>query len=148
MKLSRDQFGGLFMLLFSCTYGVLILEIPAITSTSGFDARSMPTFLAGLGILFSLGLLCRRGGTISLKHLNWRLGITFVVLLLAYSLTLRAVGFLLSTVAFLFSGFWLLGERNWVKSLVLAGSVSLGFWLIMSELLGLYLPAWPALLSD
>ena len=146
MKLSRDQVGGLFILCFSFVYGYLIFDIPEIDSVSGFDARSMPTFLAALGIVFSVGLLCRRGESASISHLNLRQGLAFIFLLIAYGLGLRPAGVLASTLIFLLAGFWLLGERNIGKNLVVAGSASVGFWLIMSELLGVYLPPWPELL--
>ena len=143
MRLSRDQIGGLFMLCFSCAYSILIFDIPKIESASGFDARSMPIFLGGLGTLFSLILLSRHGESASLNNLNFALGFTFVGLLIIYSVSLRPIGFLLSTTIFLFAGFWLLGERRLIKNSLVAVTVSFGFWLIMSELLGVYLPAWP-----
>ena len=131
------------MLCFSCAYGILIFDIPKIESAAGFDARSMPIFLAALGTLFSLALLTRRGELASFTNLNFGLGFAFVLLLITYSISLRAIGFLVSTLIFLFIVFWLLGERQLVKNAIVAAAVSVGFWLIMSELLGVYLPPWP-----
>lgn len=107
----------------------------------------MPIFLASLGILFSLVLLTRRGELASFTNLNFGLGFAFVLLLIAYSISLRTIGFLVSTLIFLFIGFWLLGERQLVKNAIVATAVSVVFWLIMSELLGVYLPPWPEVFS-
>ena len=155
MNLSRDQIGGLFMLLFSTTYALLIGNIPELEIsgnntgdfTTSFSARSMPTVLAILGILFSLILLLRgtthQESRLSLRGLNIGLGILFLILMVLYSVAIRPAGFLLSTFVFLFAGFWCLGERRVLKSLGIAGVVSVVFWLLMSQVLDVYLEPWP-----
>jgi putative tricarboxylic transport membrane protein len=145
MRLSHAQLGGLFMFLFSVCYGALILEIPVIANEETFTARSMPIFLTILGTTMALLLLFSRDGRVSnpIANLNWKLGLAFLLLMSAYGLALRPIGFVLTTVIFLCTSFWFLGERQVFKNLAIAIPLVLLFWLLMSELLGVYLPPWP-----
>lgn len=145
MKLKQDQIGGLFLLVFSTSYAALISDIPTIHSNESLTARSMPTALAALGILFGLGLLGRTksSGANPFLGLDLRLGLGFLALMSGYALTIRPVGFILSTFVFLVAGFWLLGERRWLKNCFIAGVVVTVFWLLMTQVLSVYLPPWP-----
>lgn len=146
MKLNQDQMGGLFLLVFSITYGALIADIPTLQSNETLTARSMPIVLATLGILFGLGLVARTR-TIQLSPfagLNLRLGTGFLLLMSAYALFIRPAGFIPSTILFLLLGFRLLGEQKWQKNLLIASLVVTLFWVLMSQALSVYLPPWPA----
>ncbi len=132
------------------SYGVLIFDIPLIANNETFTARSMPTFLAVFGTFLSLLLITRRDQSQQKQSekMNFRLGLTFLALMSAYGFAIRPAGFVLATVVFLFAGFWLLGERNATKNLAIALPVVVFFWWLMSELLGVYLPALPEILND
>jgi putative tricarboxylic transport membrane protein len=58
-------------------------------------------------------------------------------------LALRPLGFLLSTAIFLACGFYVLGERSYWLIMSIAIGVAGVFWWLMSEMLGVYLPALP-----
>lgn len=150
MSLTRTQIGGLFMLILSASYGFLIFDIPVIANNATLTARSMPTFLAVLGTCLAMLLLTRRHptpGTHSEK-MNFKLGLLFLILMSAYGFAIRPVGFVLATIVFLYTGFWLLGERNRIKNLMIAVPLVAIFWWMMVELLGVYLPALPEFLYD
>ena len=74
--------------------------------------------------------------------------LVFLILMSAYGFAIRPVGFVLATIVFLYTGFWLLGERNWIKNLMIAVPLVAIFWWMMVELLGVYLPALPEFLYD
>ena len=80
--------------------------------------------------------------------MNFKLGLVFLILMSAYGFAIRPVGFVLATIVFLYTGFWLLGERNWIKNLMIAVPLVAIFWWMMVELLGVYLPALPEFLYD
>ncbi len=70
---------------------------------------------------------------------DWpRVGLLLLTMV-AYGATFTWLGFLVSTMLFLGAGYLILGERR----LVVIGSasvlVTVGFWLIMTKLLGIYL---------
>jgi putative tricarboxylic transport membrane protein len=60
-----------------------------------------------------------------------------------YGLSLRPLGFLLSTSLFLMAGFLLLGERRPTWLIGVAVLVTVGFWALMSLGLGVFLSPWP-----
>ncbi len=62
----------------------------------------------------------------------------------AYGATLRPWGFLPATLGFLLCGFLLLGERRPAWLAGVAVTVAVGFWLLLSFGLGVYLAPWPA----
>ncbi len=145
MRLSKEQLGGLSLLLFSSVYCYLTFAIPLLPQfTDVYNARSMPGALGVLGIVLSLGLLTRRGHPAGIERLHWVHGLVFLLLMSLYGLSLRPLGFILSTVLFLIIGFFVLGERRWLPMCLVAGSVTAGFWLLMNFALGVYVAPWPA----
>ena len=144
MKLSKEQLGGLSLLLFSSVYCYLTLSIPLLPQFADvYNARSMPVALGVLGVLLSLALLTRRGSETGVERLHWVHGFVFLLLMSLYGLSLRPVGFILSTVLFLTAGFYVLGERRALAMMLVAGSVTAGFWLLMNFVLGVYIAPWP-----
>lgn len=143
-----DRLGGAALLAFCAGYGALIGEIPVLPLQEGaaFTARTLPTFLAACGVVLSAWLLLaptRRPlpgveGTGVLRVL------LFLALMSAYGLALPVGGFLPASAAFLGTGFLLLGGRPVPVLAGLAILVPLGFWLLLTAGLGVYLPAGPA----
>lgn len=145
--INTDRAGALLILCFSLGYALLIQEITLLDGApTGLTARSMPTFIAGLAILISLWLLLQPGtrqASRPFAALNWLLGAPFCLLMSLYGFGLRPLGYLLSTFLFLAGGFFLLGERRgWLLATV-ALSVTGVFWLLLSAVLGVYLPLLP-----
>ena len=71
--------------------------------------------------------------------LDWRRVAGLGVLMVFYGLTIKVLGFVLSTALFLFGGFWTMGARRWLVMGGVALAVAAGFWVILSPLLGIYL---------
>lgn len=63
-----------------------------------------------------------------------------VVLLLAYGFVLEPVGYVLSTFVLFVIGSWLLGSRAWRRDLVVGVGLSIGIYLLFTQLLSVRLP--------
>ena len=149
--LSKDQLGGLAVLLFALAYLSQIGDIPVLDQNQMLTPRSMPIFLVTLAIPISLWLLIpNTGERPRLSGLNWQLLSLFVLLMLVYSLAIRPLGFILSSTAFLSLGFLLLGmpgqTRRWRFtgiSFAIALLTAIAFWLLMDQVLGIYVKPSP-----
>jgi len=149
--LTRDRIGALLLLAFSIFYGVRTLYIPLLPfqAEAAFTARSMPWALSVLGVVLSLVLLVRRGtgARVEAAGFQWRRAAVLCALMVAYGLTVRPAGFLISTSLFLIGGFAVQGERRiW---LILAASIPIVvfFWVLMTQFLGVFIEAWPEFLK-
>ena len=110
------------------TAGRQIRKDPSITPQQGVEAQKGDK--AGRGSLLCVGgqrVTGESGEKASLKEafrgLDWpRVGL-LVGMMIFYGLTLRFLGFVISSIIFLMGGFWILGERRiWM---VLVGSIPL-----------------------
>ena len=63
-----------------------------------------------------------------------------VALLLVYGVVLEPVGYVLSTFVLFVIGSWLLGSRAWRRDLVVGIGLSLGIYLLFTQLLAVRLP--------
>ena len=148
MTFNRDRAGGCILLAFCCAYGILALDIPTTTTQLGsaFSARTMPAALAVVGIILSLSLMLfpDKAQSRSQAPIYWRKGAAFIVLMSLYGLAIRPGGFIVATIIFLGAGFWLLGERKIITLVALPTAVAICFWLLLSELLGVYVAPGPA----
>ncbi len=142
--LCRDRVGGLIFLLFSLIYGYQTTLIPLFPGDEyeAFTAQTLPFILTSAGALLSLLLICiakPNEKNDDLIGLNWRLLLIFIVLMILYGIALTWLGFLLATSLFLLTGFWVLGERR--KTVLFGASFPfvLAFWLLLTQVLGIYL---------
>ncbi|MFT6925266.1 MAG: putative tricarboxylic transport membrane protein [Psychromonas sp.] len=142
--LCRDRVGGLIFLIFCLTYGYQTTLIPLYPGDeyAPFTARTLPWMLTGAGILSSLLLIVmaqpdEKSGAV--LGFDWKLLITFILLMTAYGFGLTWVGFVLATSLFLIAGFWVLGERR--KSVLFGASFPFvtAFWLLLTKGLDIYL---------
>ena len=148
--MTRDRLSALLFLTFSFAYGVLAFQIELFPGSEQetFTARTMPIGLAIAGCVVSLLMVVLPGpdegvGSRSLSGLNWGKAAMLCVLMLFYAVTITRLGFVVSTTLFLGAGVVLLGERRWYVVLALALPVALGFWALLTQLLGIYLePGW------
>jgi putative tricarboxylic transport membrane protein len=142
--LSRDRVGGLIFLIFCLAYGYQTTIIPLFPGDEyeAFTARTLPWMLTIAGIFLSLLLIVmaqpneKSGAVIDF---DWRLLISFVLLMIAYGFGLTWLGFVLATSLFLLAGFWVLGERR--KSVLFGASFPFvtAFWLLLTKVLDIYL---------
>ena len=142
----------MLFLAFSIAYGLQATQIPLFGIMGGevFTARTLPYALSAAGVAVSLLLLAstfrrREGQTAGLdvlyRGLNWPVVLALLVLMVAYGMTIRTVGFIVSTSLFLAIGYFLLGERRWMVILGASVPVVVVFWLLLTQLLGIYVEA-------
>ena len=124
MTLTKDHIGGLVFLLLSVAYGYYGQQIPLLPGDEWepFHARTLPDALAALGVVLSLVMLVtaerKPEGKLVLAGYDFGLVAKLLGAVLVFALALEWLGFLLATIVFLVSGFWLLGERR-IKTLFL-----------------------------
>ncbi|MDN3612926.1 MAG: tripartite tricarboxylate transporter TctB family protein [Vibrio gallaecicus] len=142
--LCRDRVGAMIFLLVCLCYGYQTTLIPLFPGDEyePFTARTLPTLLTYAGIALSLLLLVtgqedKDSGAVT--EFNWKLLIGFLSLMALYGLGLTYIGFVLSTGLFLMSGFYLLGERS--KPILFGASFPfvIGFYLLLTQGLDIYL---------
>jgi len=74
-----------------------------------------------------------------LKKLDFKTTIYFVMAMLFYGFTIRTLGFIIATIIFLTIGFLLLKEKNIKRILLISCGVSVGFYLLLNNVLGVYI---------
>ena len=141
--------GALILLIFSIAYGLLAFKVPLtfLAQRETFNARTMPFALGIIGTLLSFLILVLPSDQTdeedkvkdAFRGLDWpRVGL-LIGIMIFYSITLRFLGFVISSIIFLVGGFYILGERRiW---LLFIGSVPLVLfiWFLMSRILGMYI---------
>ncbi|MBD6957733.1 tripartite tricarboxylate transporter TctB family protein [Vibrio parahaemolyticus] len=100
--LCRDRVGAMIFLLFCLCYGYQTSQIALFPGDEyePFTARTLPTILTYIGIGLSLLLLVtgqpdKKSGAV--LTFNWKLLISFLVLMALYGLGLTYLGFVLAT---------------------------------------------------
>ena len=73
--------------------------------------------------------------------------VLLLVLMVAYALCLRPVGFLLSTTVFLIAGSLILGERKWHVMIPVAVIATASVWYLVQEVLGIYMRPLPGFIG-
>ena len=143
----KDRIGGTLLLIFCVTYGLLSQNITLlpIQARAAFTARTMPEVLTVLGIGLSLLVLIFPGShdRPQLRGFKWGTAVLFLVLMSAYGLTVRPLGFILSTSLFLIAGFAMLGERSPVKLFLVAVPLVVAFWVLMTQGLDVFIEPLP-----
>ncbi len=145
----KDKVGALIFLIFSVAYGVSSqdIEIPFFAEEDAFNSRTLPIALAILGGVTALLLLILPSSSSekeasigqAFRGLYWKEVILLLILMVVYGLTIKVVGFIVSTTLFLALGFWVLGERRIKVILLTSVPLVLIFWYILSQLLDIYI---------
>ena len=145
MSLTKDRFGGLLFLLLSITYGYYAADIPLLPGDKfePFHAQTMPYWLSGLGVIFSILLIVLKPAPTleseSISNSNLVLMLGLMAFTFAFSVALPWLGFPITTSVFLASSYWLLGEHR-PKMLVFASvPFALAFWLLLTQVLDVYI---------
>jgi putative tricarboxylic transport membrane protein len=147
--MNKDRVGALILLAFSIAYGLLAFKIPLtfIAQQETFNARTFPFALGIIGSILSILILVLPSGKSEdrtpvkavFQGLDWtRVGI-IIGLMIVYGLTLRFLGFVISSIIFLGGGFYTLGERRLWMLFVGAVPLVLFIWFLMSKILGMYI---------
>ena len=154
--MANARIGGLLLLLFCLFYAWKIGDIRLLPfqANQAFTPRTMPQVLATLGIVLSLLVIVFPDNTspkrlvdaFKGKELNWQLALAFLILMSVYGLTVRPLGFLLSTSLFLMIGFFMLGERSPLKLVAVAVPLVIAFWVLMNYGLSVFIEPLPSFL--
>lgn len=135
------------MLAFCIGYFFLVYRIPLLPfqANQAFTARTMPQALSILGIVLSLLLIVKPSSDArpQVEGFHWLQGVLICVTMVAYGLTVRPMGFLITTTLFLIAGFTILGERRWWIILFASVPIVVFFWVLMAQVLGVYVAPWP-----
>jgi putative tricarboxylic transport membrane protein len=147
--MKTDKAGALILLTFSIAYELLAFKVPLtlLGQREAFNARTMPFALGLIGTLLSfLILVLPAGGTDKqekvkdvFRGLDWSSVGLLIGIMIFYSLTLRFLGFVISSIIFLVCGFFILGERRIWLLFVSSVPLVLFIWFLMSRILGMYI---------
>ena len=149
MNVNREKMGALFILALSIAYGAYAYKIPLIFLSQGetFNARTMPYALAIAGIVISLLIIVlpsidkEKAITVkeALSGFDWRRTAWLTALMIAYSLSMPWVGFVIASIIFMAGGVMILGERN-IKIILLASiPLVVVLWFLLTKVLGMYI---------
>ncbi|MFN3227206.1 MAG: tripartite tricarboxylate transporter TctB family protein [Hyphomicrobiales bacterium] len=148
--MSRDRIGALLLLVFFVAYGYLSTSITLLPFqlNQAFHARTAPQFLTFVGIVLGLFLLVKPGDDrpVDTSGMTFKRVAVLCGLMIFYGLTVRLLGFILSTSIFLMGGFWVMGERRWLVLIGASIPVVVGFWLLMTQGLDVFVEPLPEFL--
>lgn len=147
--MTKNTIGSIFFLAFSCFYFFNVFSIKKMPG-SQFEvmtASTFPFYLGLAGIIISslilvLSLIKKDDDFLTLdylKKLDFKTTFYFVLAMLFYGFTIRTLGFIISTIIFLTIGFLLLKEKNIKRILLISCGVSIGFYLLLNNVLGVYI---------
>jgi putative tricarboxylic transport membrane protein len=109
-----------------------------------FTPQTFPLALSVIGAILGLAQAAKSLRAPEAEIRSWRgydwprVGLLLLTMV-AYGATFTWLGFLVSTMLFLTAGYLILGERRPVVIGSASVLVTVGFWLIMTKLLGIYL---------
>ncbi|NOX15611.1 MAG: tripartite tricarboxylate transporter TctB family protein [Epsilonproteobacteria bacterium] len=145
----KSRIGATFFLIFSAFYFYKSFDIHLLKGTyyETMTAQTFPYYLGILGILVSVLILIfsfikiDKDDFMDMKKLrtyDFKKGLYLVLAMIFYGYTIRSLGFVISTIIFLIFGFRILEEKNWKIILLTSFGVSIVFWLLLTQLLGIY----------
>ncbi len=161
--MALDRWIALAFIALCCVYGYAAFFtmdelLPPILQRNPVWPSTFPKILTALGILVGLIVLftpkpvreaaAPKDGTIDITRLGqYKIGqaIALLVLMVAYALTLRPLGFVGSTIAFLVIGSFILGERRYQVMIPIAVIAAVSIWYLVQEVLGIFLRPLPAM---
>jgi len=154
--MTKNRIGAIFFLAFSCFYFYNVFNIKKMPGAQFevMTASSFPFYLGLSGIIISLVILIftfvnkdeDKLSVSYLKSLDFKSTALFIVAMIFYGFTIRTLGFVIATIIFLLIGFIILKERNLKRIFLISIGVSVGFYLILNNLLGVYID--PGMIFD
>ncbi len=147
--MTKNAIGSIFFLAFSSFYFFNVFSIKKMPG-SQFEVMTASTFpfYIGLGgiiisiLILILSFVKKDNDFLTmnyLKNLDFKTTISFVLAMIFYGFTIRPLGFIISTMIFLGIGFLLLKEKNIKRILLISCGVSVGFYLLLNNVLGVYI---------
>jgi putative tricarboxylic transport membrane protein len=149
--MTKNTIGSIFFLAFSSFYFYSVFSIKKMPGNQFevMTASTFPFYIGLTGIAISLVLLAlsfvekeKVFLTLSyLKTLDFKTTSYFIIAMIFYGFTIRPLGFIISTMIFLAIGFIILKERNIKRIFLISVGVSVGFYLLLNNVLGVYIDA-------
>lgn len=148
--MTKNRVGALFFLAFSVFYFYQSFNIHLLVGADyeAMTARTFPYYIGILGVVCSLLILVLSFFRVAasdlfdwqkIKTFDFKKGLYFVVAMLFYGYTIRTLGFIIATIIFLILGFKILEEKNIKIILLTSFGVSLVFWALLTQVLGVYI---------
>ena len=120
--------------------------------------NSLPKVISIFGIIVSTFLILKKEehnseesiSSINLKNVfsfYYGKALSIILLMIIYTLCLRPVGFILSSVLFLFLASFILGERSYIKLAIICLLGTSIIWLLLEKVLGIYMRPFPYILQ-
>lgn len=134
----KDTVVGLFAVVLGALYGVLTWQLPRATIGSPVAPLIFPAMLAGMTLVLGIGVLAwdrkkAASGAENKRGHNdpgyWKLIVGTLVLCLIYGAVFEHLGYMVSTLAFLFALLMLVNEaKRWKSNVVIAVTFTVALW--------------------
>ena len=160
--MALDKMIAVIFLLISVIYGYASYTYPLLPFERNmvFLPNTMPMVLAMFGALLAILIIilpkaeeekedAEQGEITVVRWQEYEVtqALTLIGAMILYALALRPIGFLAATTLFLFGAGWILGERRAIPMIVTALSGALIVWLLVQEVLGVFLKPYPWFIS-
>ena len=144
MKISTVKIISLLFFIFSAFYLYTAYQIRVFSfdENAAFNAKTFPIYLGYFGMFIAalkIVLPEKASEEVDQKFLNYKKTLVLVLIMVAYGLIIRPVGFFLSTSLFLLSSYYFLGERRWLRMFMLSFPFVAIFMFLVHGLLDIYL---------
>ncbi len=144
MKISTVKIISLLFFIFSAFYLYTAYQIRVFSfdENAAFNAKTFPIYLGYFGMFIAalkIVLPEKKSEEVDQKFLNYKKTLVLVLIMVIYGLTIRSVGFFLSTSLFLISSYYFLGERRWLRMFMLSFPFVAIFMFLIHGLLDIYL---------
>ncbi len=144
MKISTVKIISLLFFIFSAFYLYTAYQIRVFSfdENAAFNAKTFPIYLGYFGMFIAalkIILPEKTSEEVDQKFLNYKKTLFLILIMVAYGIAIRPVGFFLSTSLFLISSFYFLGERRWLRMFMLSFPFVAIFMFLVHGLLDIYL---------
>ena len=144
MKISTVKIISLLFFIFSAFYLYTAYQIRVFSfdEDAAFNAKTFPIYLGYFGMFIAglkIALPEKTSEEVDQQFLNYKKTLVLILIMVIYGLTIRSVGFFLSTSLFLISSYYFLGERRWLRMFLLSFPFVAIFMFLIHGLLDIYL---------
>ena len=144
MKISTVKIISLLFFIFSAFYLYTAYQIRVFSFDENgvFNAKTFPIYLGYFGMFIAglkIALPEKTSEEVDQQFLNYKKTLVLILIMVIYGLTIRSVGFFLSTSLFLISSYYFLGERRWLRMFMLSFPFVAIFMFLIHGLLDIYL---------
>jgi len=144
VKISTVKIISLLFFIFSAFYLYTAYQIRVFSfdENAVFNAKTFPIYLGYFGMFIAglkIALPEKTSEEVDQQFLNYKKTLVLILIMVIYGLTIRSVGFFLSTSLFLISSYYFLGERRWLRMFMLSFPFVAIFMFLIHGLLDIYL---------